>query len=131
MIGTSYPLLDAFWTILWVFAFIAWLWLLFAIITDLFRDRQQSGWAKAFWLIFILFLPLVGVLGYLIVRGSGMHERAAGRAQAAEEQFRAYVQETAGNRKSTADELQKLADLRDRGVLSPEEYQQQKAKLLA
>jgi Short C-terminal domain/Phospholipase_D-nuclease N-terminal len=130
--GFVYPLVDAFWTILWIFAFILWIWLLFAIIADLFRDHQQSGWAKAIWVILLLFFPLFGALGYLILRGGGMHERAARSARAADEQFRAYVRESAGNGgTSKADELEKLARLRDQGVLTPEEYEREKAKLLA
>ncbi len=129
--GYTYPLLDAFWTILWIFGFVIWIWLLIVIIGDLFRDHTQSGWAKAFWIIFILFLPLIGVLAYLIFRGGGMHERSVRQAQAMDEQARAYIRDAAGTTPSTADELQKLAQLRDQGVLSPQEYDAQKAKLLA
>lgn len=129
--GYTYPLLDAFWTILWIFGFVIWIWLLIVIIGDLFRDHTQSGWAKAFWIIFILFLPLIGVLAYLIFRGGGMHERSVRQAQAMDEQARAYIRDAAGTKPSTADELQKLAQLRDQGVLSPQEYDAQKAKLLA
>jgi signal transduction histidine kinase len=131
LLATTYPLLDAFWTILWIFGFVVWLWLLFMIITDLFRDHRQSGWAKALWVIFILFFPLVGVLVYLIVRGSGMHERSAAAARASQERFDQYVRDAAGNGRSNADELEKLARLRDQGVLTPEEYEREKAKILA
>jgi hypothetical protein len=131
LLATTYPLLDAFWTILWIFGFVIWLWLLFMIITDLFRDHQQSGWAKAMWVILLLFLPLFGTLLYLIVRGSGMHERSAASARAAQERFDQYVQNAAGNGRSNADELEKLARLRDQGVLTPEEYDREKAKILA
>ena len=130
--ATTYPLVDAFLTILWIFLFVAWIWILFTIIADLFRDRTQSGWAKAFWVILLVIFPFFGVLAYLIVRGAGMHQRSARAAQAADEQFRDYVRQAAGGSgTSTADELEKLARLRDQGVLTPEEYEGQKAKILA
>lgn len=129
--GLAFPLLDTFWTILWIFGFVIWIWLLVMIISDLFRDHEQSGWAKAFWVLFIIFLPLIGVFAYLIIRGGGMHERAVRQAQTMADQTRAYIREVAGTTPSTADELEKLARLRDQGVISPEEYDQQKAKLLS
>ena len=125
-----YPLLDAFLTMLWFFVWVLWIFLLFWIIFDIFRSRDLSGWAKALWLIFIVVLPFLGVLVYLIARGSSMHERQARDAQAQEQQFRAYVQEAASGG-SSADELTKLADLRDRGVITDAEFQQSKAKILA
>ena len=125
-----YPLLDAFLTMLWFFVWVLWIFLLFWIIFDIFRSRDLSRWAKALWLIFIVVLPFLGVLVYLIARGSSMHERQARDAQAQEQQFRAYVQEAASSG-SSADELTKLADLRDRGVITDAEFQQSKAKILA
>ena len=85
---------------------------------------------KALWFIFVLIIPLIGVLVYLIVRGGSMHERAVQQAQQQEDQFRGYVQEAAGSQ-STADQLAKLADLRDRGVITAEEFDREKAKVLA
>ena len=125
----SYPVLDAFWTILMIFLWVIWFWILITIIIDLFRSHDLSGWAKALWFIFILLLPLIGVLVYLIVRGGKMHEPAARDAQIQEQQFRRYVQDAAGTQ-STADQLAKLADLRDRGVITPQEFEQAKAKIL-
>lgn len=130
MLGLIFPLLDAFWTILWIFGFVIWIWLLIAVISDLFRDREQSGLAKALWVLAIIFFPILGVVAYLILRGGRMHERAARQAQAMDEQTRAYIRQVAGT-PSTADELAKLAHLRDQGILTPEEYEQQKARLLA
>src|SRR5262252_10674380 len=127
----SYPLLGAFWTIFIIFLWVIWFWILITIFIDLFRSRDLSGWAKALWFIFILILPLIGVLVYLIARGSKMHEHAERDAQAQEQQFRRYVQEAAGSPQSTADQLAKLADLRDRGVISAEEFDREKAKILA
>ena len=126
----SYPLLGAFWTILMVFLWVIWFWILITVFIDLFRSHDLSGWAKALWFIFILFLPLIGVLVYLIARGGKMHEHAAKDAQVQEQQFRKYVQEAAGP-ESTADQLTKLADLRDQGVITADEFESQKGKILA
>jgi len=126
----SYPLLAVFWTILEIFVFIVWIWILIRIFVDIFRSPDLSGWAKALWVLFVLVIPLVGVLVYLIARGGTMHERAAQQAQLQEEQFRSHVQDAAGSQ-SSADQLAKLADLRDHGVLSTAEFEQEKAKVLA
>ena len=126
----SYPLLGAFWTIFEIFLWVIWFWILITIFIDIFRSRDLSGWGKALWFIFVLILPLIGVLVYLIVRGGSMHERAVKDAQVQEEQFRGYVQEAAGSQ-SVADQLAKLADLRDRGVITAEEFDREKAKVLA
>ncbi len=126
----SYPLLGAFWTIFMIFLWVIWFWILITIVIDLFRSHDLSGWAKALWFIFILFLPLIGVLVYLIVRGGKMHEHAVQQARHQEAEFRSYVQEAAGSQ-SSADQLAKLADLRDRGVITDEEFEREKAKILA
>ena len=126
----SYPILGAFWTIFMIFLWVIWFWVLITIFIDLFRSHDLNGWVKALWFIFILFLPLIGVLVYLIVRGGKMHEHAARDAQAQEQQFRSYVQDVASSQ-SPADQLAKLADLRDRGVITAEEFDREKAKLLA
>jgi ABC-type multidrug transport system fused ATPase/permease subunit len=126
----SYPLLGAFWTIFEIFLWVIWFWILITIFIDIFRSRDLSGWGKALWFIFVLIIPLIGVLVYLIVRGGSMHERAVKEAQQQDEQFRSYVQETAGSQ-SVADQLAKLADLRDRGVITAEEFDREKAKVLA
>ncbi len=130
MIATSYPLLDAFLTLLWIFGFIIWIWLLIMIFTDIFRSHDLGGFAKAIWVIGIIIFPLIGVLLYLIVRGGKMHERQARYAQAQEAQFRDYVRETAASGSGTADQLSKLADLRDRGVITDDEFAREKAKAL-
>ncbi len=127
----NYPLLDAFWTILEIFLWVIWFWILIWIFIDLFRSRDLSGGAKALWFLFILFIPLIGVLVYLIVRGGSMHERAIQQARQQDQEFRSYVQDVAGSQPSTADQLAKLADLRDRGVITPAEFEAQKAKILA
>ncbi len=126
----SYPILGAFWTIFMIFLWVIWIWILITIIIDIFRSHDLSGWAKALWFVFILFLPLIGVLVYLIARGGKMHEHEVRQAQRQEEQLRSYVQEAAGSQ-STVDQLAKLADLRDRGVITAEEFDREKAKILA
>jgi len=126
----SYPILGVFWTIFMIFLWVIWFWILITIIIDIFRSHDLSGWAKALWFVFILFLPLIGVLVYLITRGGKMHERQLRQAHRQEEQLRSYVQEVAGSQ-SSADQLAKLADLRDRGVITDAEFDREKAKILA
>jgi len=127
--GYSYPLLGAFWTIFEIFLWVIWFWILITVFIDIFRSQDLSGWGKALWFVFVLFIPLIGVLVYLIARGGKMHEHAAAQAQQQEQEFRSYVQETASSQ-STADQLTKLADLRDRGVISAAEFEREKAKIL-
>ena len=126
----SYPLLGAFWTILEVFLWVLWIWVLIYVFIDIFRSHDLSGWAKALWFLFVLFIPLIGVLVYLIARGSKMQERAVQSARQQDQEFRAYVQDAAGSG-NTADQLAKLADLRDRGVITAEEFEREKAKVLS
>ena len=130
--GSSYPLLDAFWTIVEIFLWVIWFWILITVFIDIFRSRDLSGWGKALWFIFVLIIPLIGVLVYLIVRGGSMHERQVRQAQAEDQAARSYIQETAASSPaSTADQLEKLANLRDRGVITAEEFDREKAKILA
>jgi hypothetical protein len=126
----SYPLLGAFWTILEIFLWVIWIWILIYVFIDIFRSRDLSGWAKALWFLFVLLIPLIGVLVYLIARGGEMHERAVQQAQQQDQEARRYIQQAAGE-PSSADQLAKLADLRDRGVITPQEFEQEKAKILA
>jgi hypothetical protein len=122
---------QVFWSFLWFFMFFIWLWLLIIVFGDIFRSDDLSGWGKAVWSIFIIFLPYLGVFVYLIARGGKMGERAAARAQAQDAAFRQYVQQTAATSStSTADELQRLAQLHDQGILDDTEYAQAKAKAL-
>jgi Short C-terminal domain/Phospholipase_D-nuclease N-terminal len=129
---SSYPLLNIFWTMFELFLWIIWIWILIWIFIDIFRSRDLSGWAKALWFLFVLFIPLIGVLVYLIVRGNSMHERAVQDARQQDQEFRDYVQQAAsGSPGTSADQLTKLADLRDRGVITSEEFEREKAKILA
>ena len=133
---TGYPLLDIFWTMLWFFLWIMWFFLLIRIIGDVFRSQDLSGGAKAGWTIFIIILPYLGALVYIIVRGGSMHTRDQRSAEAADKAMRDYVRSTVGptagaGAGGTADELTKLADLRDKGVITDQEFTAQKAKILA
>lgn len=124
------PLLDLFFSMLWFFLFFAWIWLLIKVFADVFRS-ESSGGAKAGWVLFVIIVPFLGVLVYLIAHGGDMAQRDMQQAAAVAEAQRSYIQEAAGSTTSSADELAKLADLRDQGVLSNEEFEAQKAKLLA
>ena len=116
-------------TVLTIFVFMAWILVLVNIIGDIFRDHEMSGWGKAAWILFLIFVPFLAALIYLIARGSGMQERAIKQAQANQKQMEAYVKETAGGA-SAADEVAKLAKLRDDGTITAEEFERQKAKAL-
>jgi ABC-type multidrug transport system fused ATPase/permease subunit len=129
MLAYTYPLLNIFWTMLEFFIFFLWIWLLIVIFMDIFRSHDIGGFAKALWVIFVIILPFLGVLIYLIARGGSMHERAAAQAVQQQQQFDDYVRKTAGA-SSSADELSKLADLKAKGVISDAEFEAQKAKLL-
>ena len=130
--SSSYPLLNVFWSMLYFFLWIIWIWILIMVFIDIFRSRDLSGWGKALWFLFVLFIPLIGVLVYLIARGGKMQQHAARDAQQQDQQFRQYVQEAAASSPAnTADQLSKLAELRDRGVISAEEFDREKAKVLA
>jgi membrane protein implicated in regulation of membrane protease activity len=126
----SYPLLGAFWTVFEIFLWIIWIWILIYVFIDIFRSHDLSGWAKALWFIFVLFIPLIGVLVYLIARGGEMQQRAQQQAQQQDQEVRRYIQQTA-NEGNSADQLTKLADLRDRGVITADEFEREKAKILA
>jgi hypothetical protein len=122
---------DILVSIFWFMLLFAWIWLLIAILTDIFRDHSLSGWGKALWTLFLIVLPWLGALVYLVARGGSMHERAAAQAARNEAAFKRYVKETATDGEgSMADELAKLADLRDRGAISAEDYDRAKDRVL-
>lgn len=133
MLAYDYPLLASLLMVLFFFLWIAWLWLLFKVIMDIFRSDDMGGWGKALWTIFVVFMPYLGVFVYVIARGHGMGERDIADAQKRDAQFREYVQVTAGSGSGggVADELNRLSELKDKGVLTDDEFQAQKAKLLA
>ena len=130
----DYPLLNLFLTMLYFFLWIAWLFLLFRIIIDIFRSQDLGGWGKAGWTILILFVPFLGVLIYLIARGSSMQERDMQQARESRQAMDRYITETVkGEAPSTSpvDELAKLADLHKSGAISDDEFAAMKAKVLA
>jgi len=127
----SYPLLNVFWTIFEVFLWVTWFWILITVFIDIFRSHDLSGGAKALWFLFVLVIPLIGVVAYLIVRGAGMHERTAQVMQARDAAYDSYLAQAGGPSSSTADQLTKLADLHDRNVISDQEFNQEKAKVLS
>jgi len=126
--------MSDFWdVIVWMFWFmllVIWISLFIRVIGDIFRDRELGGGAKALWVLLLIILPWFGILIYLIVRGKAMNERAMQAVQDQEASFRSYVQDAAGT-SNIADELQQLAALRDAGTITPADYDQAKAKILA
>jgi hypothetical protein len=118
------------WSILWIFMFVIWFWLLVSIFGDLFRDPEESGWAKAGWIVFVLVLPFVGILIYLIVRGHGMQDRAIEAAKAQQSAMDDYVRSTAGAG-DPADQIAKAKGLLDQGTISQSEFDEMKRKALS
>ena len=129
MLIADYSLGDALLTALEIFFLVVFFWILITIISDLFRDHELSGWAKAGWVLLLVILPFVGALIYLIARGEGMRERAVKEQAETRKHMDAYIRETAGS--SPVDELHKLSELKDKGAISDAEFEQAKAKLLA
>jgi membrane protein implicated in regulation of membrane protease activity len=131
MLVADFTFGQALLTVLEIFLFAAYLMVLFTIIGDLFRDHQLSGWAKAAWVVFLIFVPFLAALIYLIARGDGMRERALHEQQQAQQQLDSYIRQTSGGGGSAADELAKLAKLHDDKKLSDEEFERAKAKIVA
>jgi hypothetical protein len=122
---------QVFWSMLWFFLFFIWIWLLVVVFTDIFRSPDLSGWGKALWTIFVIVLPYLGVFVYLIARGHKMQEHAVQRAQDQDAAMRQYVQSvTSTSGGGAAEEIGRLADLRDKGVITDAEFEQAKAKAL-
>jgi hypothetical protein len=129
VLAYDYPILGVFWSMLMFFLFFAWIVLLFRVFADIFRS-DMGGFAKAIWSIFVIVAPLLGVLVYVIAHGDGMRSRDIADAQQSEAAFRSYVQQAAGTG-GVASELSQLSALRDSGALTDDEFNAQKAKLLA
>jgi hypothetical protein len=133
--GTILPLADiSFGELLLIaleiFFFVIWIWILITILTDLFRDHELSGWAKAIWVLFLVFIPFLTALIYLIARGEGMRDRTIKAQAEAKQHFDSYIRQQAHGG-SPAEELHKLQELKEKGALSTEEFDKAKAKLLA
>ena len=130
LFAADYPFLNIFWTMILFFFWVAWIWVLVGIITDVFRRHDASGFTKALWVVFLIFLPFLGVLAYLIVNGKGMSERGLQQAQAQRAQFDDYVQSVATST-GPAHEIEKAKSLLDSGAITQSEFDSLKAKALA
>jgi type VI protein secretion system component VasK len=128
IVATEWGAGQVFWSMLWFFLFVIWIWLLIIVFSDIFRSHDLSGWAKALWVIFIILVPYLGVFVYLIARGHKMSEHAAEAAAAQDSAARQYIQQVAST--SPAEELEKLARLREQGVIDEAEYQSLKTRTL-
>ena len=131
VLATDYPFLSIFWTMLIFFAWVVWIWMMVVILTDLFSRRDTSGWAKAAWCVFMIVLPFLGVLTYLIVQHDGMAERAAAKADTMNREFDARVQQAAASGDGSAGEIEKAAKLRDAGTITQAEFDTLKTRALA
>ena len=131
MLAYTYPLADLFGTMLGFFLLVIWIWLLIVVFSDIFRSHDLGGGAKALWVIFVIVLPFLGIFVYLIARGGKMQERAAKQAAQQQDAFDAYVKEAAGTAPDPTEQLAKLADLKQQGVITDAEFESQKAKILA
>jgi hypothetical protein len=120
---------QVFLSMLWFFLFITWFWLLITVCSDLFRSRDLSGWAKAAWAVFVVFLPYIGVFSYLALRGHKIGEHALQDAQAQDEAFRSAVRSAAGGAPTEADQLTQLSSLKQQGVIDDAEFQRMKARV--
>ncbi|MET9789885.1 SHOCT domain-containing protein [Streptomyces canus] len=128
----DYPVLGAFWTVMWIFLSVMWIFLLFRVVVDIFRDDSMNGWAKTGWLVFTIVLPFLGVFVYVIARGKDMGRREQEHTRAKLEGTNRYIRETVGTTgpAGEADQLAKLSEIRARGDISDEEYRRAKEKVL-
>jgi hypothetical protein len=131
MLAEEFGAGQVLWSLLWFVMFFIWIWILITVFADIFRSHDLSGWAKAIWVIFVIFVPYLGVFVYLIARGHKMGEHAREAAVAQDAAARQYIQQAAGTASSPAEELHRLADLKDRGVIDDAEFQKLKAKALS
>ena len=121
---------EALLTTLSIFFFVIWIWILITVFADIFRSHDLSGWAKAIWVIFVIFLPYLGVFVYLIARGHKMSEHAMEAAKAQDDAAKQYIRDAAGTTKSPAEELNHLAELKAKGVIDDAEFEKLKAKVV-
>jgi hypothetical protein len=128
LIAADYPFLDVLWTMILFFAWVAWIWIAITVFIDIFRRDDIGGWHKAIWVVFIILVPFLGVLVYLIVQHDGLRERALAKAKAQQAGFDQYVRETAGG---SASEIAKAKELLDAGTISQAEFDAIKAKALS
>lgn len=132
MVLADVSLGDLIWTSIWVFFLIMFFWLFIAIVSDLFRDHEESGVGKALWVVGLILFPLIGSLVYLIVRGQGMAARSAAQASQAQSQFDSYVRQTAASTgTASVDDLTRLAELRASGTLTDDEFESVKSRIVS
>jgi len=131
VVAADYPFLNILWSMIIFFTWVIWIWMMIAILTDVFRRRDLSGWAKAAWTVFLIVLPFLGALIYLIAHHEGMADRSAERAQGQRAQVDDYVRSVAGDRGGAAAEIDKAKQLLDSGAITQSEYDALKAKALA
>jgi hypothetical protein len=131
LFAAEYPLLNIFWSMILFFFWVAWIWLVIMIIGDLIRRHDASGWTKALWALFLIFIPFLGVLAYMIINSNGMAERHAKQAQAHQARFDEYVQSVAKTPAGAASEIEKAKALLDDGTITQAEFDSLKAKALA
>lgn len=145
--ASSYPLLNLFWTTLWIFALVLWFWLLFRVFADLFGRHDIGGWGKFLWTVFVIFVPLIGVFSYLIAEGRAMSDRGASRAQAAQQESDEYIRSVvasnghagnghagnghAGSVQSSTDEISHAKELLDSGAITSDEFARIKERALS
>jgi uncharacterized small protein (DUF1192 family) len=127
-IFADYGLGDALLTVLSIFFIVIWIWILITVLVDLFRDHELSGWWKAIWVFFLVFLPVITVLIYLIARGNGMRDRAIAEQKHLQQAQQEYIRSVASS--SPVDELHRLDELRARGAISQEEFERLKARII-
>jgi ABC-type multidrug transport system fused ATPase/permease subunit len=128
LVAADYPFLDVLWTMILFFAWVAWIWIVVTVLIDVFRRDDIGGWSKAAWVVFVIVLPFLGVLIYLIAQHDGMRERSERQARAQREAYDSYVRETAGG---SATEIATAKELLDAGAITQEEFDAIKAKALA
>ena len=128
-LAADYPFLEVFWTMLIFFGFVIWLWILFAVLGDILRRHDASGWIKVLWIVFVVVLPFLGVFVYLIAEHGGMTERATERAQAAQKQSDEYVRSVAQS--GPAEQIAQAKQLLDSGAITQAEFDRVKEKALA
>ena len=132
MVAADYPFLDVLWTMIVIFAWFIWFWLLIQVFSDLFRRHDTSGWAKAAWIVFVILLPFLGVFIYLITQNVGMTERNLQRSRAQRDQFDDYVRQTAGGSGGgAAAEIDRAKQLLDSGAITQAEFETLKQRTLA
>lgn len=131
ILAADYPFLNILWSMILFFAWVIWIWIMIIILSDVFRRKDISGWGKAAWIVFLIVLPFIGVLVYMIAQHDGMTRRSEEAAQAQKAQFDDYVRTTAGGGGGSAAEIEKAKQLLDSGAITQQEFEALKAKALA